>query len=84
MNHYIKALFYGLSVVLCFWVLFIVLTWQPAKTAQEPPIITVYDKPLLSAEQKQEVLQTDAVSFDVGNEHIVITHGARKALKGYL
>ena len=50
---------------------------------ETPPQLQVMDKPLLTPEQRKTVLRTDSVAFDVGNEHIVITHGARAALEGY-
>lgn len=50
---------------------------------EAPETLHVMDKPLLTEEQKQTVIQTDSVALKLGNETIVIQHGAREALKGY-
>lgn len=47
------------------------------------PSLQVEDTPLLTPEQREAVLRNDSVAFKNGNEWVVITHGAREALKGY-
>lgn len=76
------------SMVLCVVLTGLILfcfsnTNTPLEQPETVPRLVVMDKPLLTPEQRETVLKTDSVAFDVGNEHIVITHGARAALKGY-
>lgn len=47
------------------------------------PSLQVEDTPLLTPEQREAVLRNDSVAFKNGNELVVITHGAREALRGY-
>ena len=58
-------------------------TNTPLEQPETVPRLVVMDKPLLTPEQRETVLKTDSVAFKRGNEWVVITHGARAALKGY-
>ena len=76
------------SMVLCVVLTGLILfafpnTNTPLEQAETPPQLQVMDKQLLTPEQRETVLKTDSVAFKRGNEWVVITHGARAALKGY-
>lgn len=69
-------------------VMFIVTVLNPTTTTNTPPYhpewnLQVQDRPLLTEEQKNQVVLTDSISFKVGNECVIIQSGARKALEGY-
>lgn len=88
-SYYVMVDYAWLIIAMLLVIAFLVLFGSPNTTEnaiEQPetvPRLVVMDKPLLTPEQRETVLKTDSVAFDVGNEHIVITHGARAALKGY-
>lgn len=85
-SYYITVAYAWLIIAMLLVIAFLVLfpnTNTPLEQPETVPRLVVMDKPLLTPEQRETVLKTDSVAFDVGNEHIVITHGARAALKGY-
>lgn len=79
---FLAAFLAALIIIGC--IVYPLSTYSPPEGPEPLRTIHVEDKPLLTPEQKQEALQTDSVAFKVGNENIVIQHGAREALKDYL